>query len=226
MKTEKSFVTVYLLGKKCSVPDDLTIMQAMEYVGFRLVRGCGCRSGVCGACAVLYRIDDAEPIHSALACQTKVQAGMRVGRIDSFPDGKKEYDIHQVQGEANVVTQIYPEIDKCIHCNACTNSCPQHIPVLKYIMQAQRGDYEGCAQTSFSCVACHICSSRCPAHISHSEVATLARRIVAARLSNENNALNARVQAIHRGAYDAEIAGLMALGHEALRSRYDKRTIE
>ena len=34
-------VTVYLLGKKFSVPEDLTIMRAMEYSGFHLIRGIG-----------------------------------------------------------------------------------------------------------------------------------------------------------------------------------------
>lgn len=47
----EEMVTVYLLGKKYSVPATLTIMDAMEYAGFKLVRGCGCRSGFCGACA-------------------------------------------------------------------------------------------------------------------------------------------------------------------------------
>ena len=40
----EEMVTVYLLGKKYSVPATLTIMDAMEYAGFKLVRGCGCRS--------------------------------------------------------------------------------------------------------------------------------------------------------------------------------------
>ena len=29
------------------MPEDLTIMNAMEYAGYRLVRGCGCRHGFC-----------------------------------------------------------------------------------------------------------------------------------------------------------------------------------
>lgn len=78
-------VTVYLLGKMFSVPEDLTIMRAMEYSGFRLVRGCGCRSGFCGACAVVYRLKGQTETHSALACQTKVEDGMCVGRLESFP---------------------------------------------------------------------------------------------------------------------------------------------
>ena len=34
-------VNVYLFGKKYSVPAELTIMRAMEYAGYQLVRGCG-----------------------------------------------------------------------------------------------------------------------------------------------------------------------------------------
>ena len=86
-------VTVYLLGKKFSVPEDLTIMRAMEYSGFRLVRGCGCRSGFCGACAVVYRLQGQTETHSALACQTKVEDGMCVGRLESFPIKKQTYEI-------------------------------------------------------------------------------------------------------------------------------------
>ena len=49
-------VNVFLFGKKYEVPSDLTIMEAMEYAGYQLVRGCGCRNGFCGACATVYRI--------------------------------------------------------------------------------------------------------------------------------------------------------------------------
>ena len=47
-------VNVYLMGKKYEVPEGLTIMGAMEYAGYKLVRGCGCRNGFCGACATVY----------------------------------------------------------------------------------------------------------------------------------------------------------------------------
>ena len=41
----ENMVTVFLFGKKYEVPDSLTIMEAMEYSGYQLVRGCGCRNG-------------------------------------------------------------------------------------------------------------------------------------------------------------------------------------
>ena len=52
----ENMVNVYFFGKKYSVPADLTIMTAMEYAGYTLKRGCGCRHGFCGACATIYRI--------------------------------------------------------------------------------------------------------------------------------------------------------------------------
>ena len=47
----ENMVNVYFFGKKYTVPADLTIMTAMEYAGYTLKRGCGCRHGFCGACA-------------------------------------------------------------------------------------------------------------------------------------------------------------------------------
>ena len=52
----ENMVNVYFFGKKYTVPADLTIMTAMEYAGYTLKRGCGCRHGFCGACATMYRI--------------------------------------------------------------------------------------------------------------------------------------------------------------------------
>ena len=52
----ENLVNVYLFGKRYQVPESLTIMKAMEYAGYQLVRGCGCRNGFCGACATIYRI--------------------------------------------------------------------------------------------------------------------------------------------------------------------------
>ena len=59
------------MGKKYTVPSELTIMDAMEYAGYQLIRGCGCRNGFCGACASVYRIKGDPEIKVGLACQTK-----------------------------------------------------------------------------------------------------------------------------------------------------------
>ena len=64
-------VNIYLFGKQYSVPDHLTIMRAMEYAGYQLIRGCGCRNGFCGACATIYRIKGEVELHVALAAAVR-----------------------------------------------------------------------------------------------------------------------------------------------------------
>lgn len=224
--SEQQKVTVYLLGKRCAVPGDLTIMRAMEYAGFRLVRGCGCRSGFCGACAVVYRIQGEQELHSALACQTKVEEGMCIGRLESFPIKTIAYDIEDLPVAGNVVGHLYPEIYGCIHCGACTKSCPQGLNVMKYIALAQRGDYEGCAKESFRCVSCNICASRCPVKISHSAVGLMARRLTGRYLTKKSVHLHQRVQAVADGMYDDELYALTHAGKDDLRRQYESRDIE
>ena len=90
-------VNVYFFGKKYSVPADLTIMTAMEYAGYTLKRGCGCRHGFCGACATIYRIKGQNELKTCLACQTQVQEGMYVASIPFFPTDKRTYDIEEIR---------------------------------------------------------------------------------------------------------------------------------
>ena len=89
---EQQFVNVYFFGKQYSVPASLTIMKAMEYAGYQLIRGCGCRNGFCGACATFYRIKGKQQLHTCLACQQQVEEGMYVATLPFFPLVKQVYD--------------------------------------------------------------------------------------------------------------------------------------
>ena len=93
----EEMVNVYIMGKKYSVPASLTIMTAIEYAGYKYVRGCGCRNGFCGACDTVYRIKGEFELKTCLACQTQVQEGMYIASIPFFPTKKAEYDINQVK---------------------------------------------------------------------------------------------------------------------------------
>ena len=158
----QDMVNVYFYGKKYSVPADLTIMAAMEYAGYRLVRGCGCRHGFCGACATIYRIKGNNELKTCLACQTQVQEGMYIATLPFFPADKRNYDMEEVSPKQRVMMDLYPEIYSCIGCNACTKGCPQSLNVMQYIAYAQRGDFEKCAEESFDCIGCGICAYVCP----------------------------------------------------------------
>ncbi len=219
-------VNIFLFGKKYEVPENLTIMTAMEYAGYQLVRGCGCRNGFCGACATIYRIKGDKELHACLACQTKVEDNMYIATLPFFPLVKEVYDINKIPVNETVMMQLYPEIYACIGCNACTKACTQGLNVMQYIAYAQRGDFEKCAEESFDCVMCGVCSSRCPAGISHPQVAMLARRINGKYLAPGCGHLEDRVKEIKDGSFNDLIEALMQKPIEEMKELYNTRDIE
>ena len=88
--TENS-IPIYIMGKRYDIPESLTIMKALEYAGYTLIRGCGCRGGFCGACATVYRVEGDPNLHYALACQEVAQPGMYLVQIPFFPFFIKYY---------------------------------------------------------------------------------------------------------------------------------------
>ena len=219
-------VSVYLFGKKYEVPESLTIMEAMEYAGYQLVRGCGCRNGFCGACATIYRIAGERGLKTCLACSTKVENNMYVATLPFFPLVKAVYDMEKINPSQQIMMQLYPEIYACVGCNACTNACTQGLNVMQYIAYAQRGEYEKCAEESFDCVMCGVCSSRCPAEISHPQVAMLARRLNGKYLAPHCDHLDERVREIEEGKYKELIEELMNKPLDEIKEIYNTREIE
>ena len=219
-------VNVFFYGKKYTVPADLTIMTAMEYAGYRLVRGCGCRHGFCGACATIYRIKGNNELKTCLACQTQVVDGMYVASLPFFPTDKRNYNIEEIRPEQKLMMELYPELYSCIGCNACTKGCSQSINVMQYIAYAQRGEFEKCAEESFDCVNCGICTSRCPAGISHPMVGLLARRLTGKYIAPKTEHLKNRVEDINKGAFDDLIAKIMEKPIQEMKELYNKRDIE
>ena len=222
----EEFVNVYFFGKKYSVPKCLTIMKAMEYAGYTLVRGCGCRNGFCGACATIYRIKGQTELKTCLACQQQVEEGMYVATLPFFPLVKKVYDVEKIKPEQQIMMQLYPEIYSCIGCNACTKSCTQGLNVMQYIAYAQRGDFAACAEESFDCVMCGVCSSRCPAGISHPQVAVLARRLYGKYIAPKCEHLEKRVEEINNGEFKALIENIMNKPIAEMKELYNNREIE
>ena len=222
----EKMVNIYLFGKQYTVPASLTIMKAMEYAGYQLIRGCGCRNGFCGACATIYRVKGDPELKTCLACQPQVQENMYIATLPFFPLVKQIYDINNIPTTQAVMMQLYPEIYSCVGCNACTKACTQKLNVMQYIAYAQRGDFGKCAEESFDCVMCGVCSSRCPAGISHPQVGMLARRINGKYLMPKSQHLEDRVKEIHNGDFKEFLDTLMAESDEQLQERYNNRDIE
>ncbi len=222
----EKMVNIYLYGKKYEVPARLTIMTAMEYAGYQLTRGVGCRCGFCGACATIYRIKGQTELKTCLACQTQVEEGMYIATLPFFPLVKQPYDIEKVKPTEQIMMQLYPEIYACVGCNACTKACTQDLNVMQYIAYAQRGEYEKCAEASFDCVMCGVCSSRCPAGITHPQVGLLARRLTGKYLAPETQHLLERVAEIDRGDCEAALKDIMSKTAEELKEMYNNRVFE
>jgi len=223
--SEKKMIDVYIFGKKYTVPSTLTIMDSMEYAGYQLTKGCGCRSGFCGACSTIYRVKGDKELKIALACQTKVEDGMYFTQLPFFPGEKPLYDIEKLEPTVETMAEFYPEIYKCIGCNSCTNGCPQDLNVMQYIAHAQRGEFEKCAHESFDCVSCGICASRCPAGITHYNVALLARRLTGKYLTPKTEHLENKVTEIAAGTHDDSLKEMMNKNVEELKTLYNSRDI-
>ena len=101
-------IPIYIMGKKYEVPETLTIMKAMEHSGYQYIRGCGCRGGVCGACATVYRKAGDYKIYTGLACQTVVEPEMYLTQIPFYPANRAVFDYASAEPTAETVFQLYP----------------------------------------------------------------------------------------------------------------------
>ena len=227
MDKENKKIPIHVFGKKYCVPESLTIQKAMEYSGFRFIRNCGCRGGVCGACITMYRLPNDYRIRTALACQKIVEPEMYLTQIPFVPDRKATYDIlDNPQIAENPIQELYPEVSRCVFCNTCSKACPMDIEVMDYIGAAIQGDIRKVAQISFECVRCGLCAARCPAEISQFNVALLARRVYGGHILPFPPDVKLRVKEIREGKYQEVLDKLSQIDMGKLREIYLKREQE
>ncbi len=226
MSDEIAMVDIFIMGKRYTVPETLTILDAMEYAGYQLTRGCGCRAGFCGACATVYRMADDFELQVGLACQTKVENGMYLAQIPFFPGRKARFSLEEIKPSMAHFAQLYPEVYRCLGCSSCNKVCPQDIDVMQYIAYCQRGDFAKAADISFDCLMCGLCVSRCPANIVHYNAALTARRLYSRYIAKPDPFLVERARAIREGEMDEEIDALVTADDEKLQELYNEREIE
>lgn len=219
-------IPVYIMGQRYLVPPSLTIQKAMEFAGYTLVRGCGCRGGFCGACATVYRVGDDYKLRIGLACQTVVEPGMYLAQIPSFPARLAQYRLEELRPGLGQVLQLYPELLRCLSCGTCTRACPQDLDVRDYMAAAMRGDLAAVADKSFDCIMCGLCAARCPAEEVQYNIAILCRRLYGRYLAPRSQHLIDRVGEIEAGKYDEALAAMKRLSPDELRRQYDTREIE
>jgi heterodisulfide reductase subunit C len=219
-------VPIFIMGKRYDVPSTLTIQKAFEFAGYQLIRGCGCRGGICGACATVYRTPGSAKINVGLACQTVVKPNMYLTMIPFFPANRALYQIEELQPNVQTLLKLYPELAKCMGCNTCTKSCPMDLPVMEYISAALRGDIEKAAELSFPCVMCGICTSRCPAELGQYNIGMLCRRLTAKHIRTPAHHVFDQIKRIEEGRYEEPLKRLMTADLETLRKLYVEREME
>jgi len=225
-EVERELVPIYIMGKEYQVPATATILKAFEYSGYRFTRGCGCRGGICGACATVYRVAGDYRIKVGLACQTVVEPGMYLAQIPFYPAHKAEYDIEDLKPTVNAILSLYPEMARCVSCNTCGKICPQDIKVMEYVNAAMRGDIKRAAELSFECIMCGLCASRCPAEIVQYQIGMLCRRLYARHMVPQAEEIKKRVTEIADGTFAEEIEKLKKASREELVALYEQRDIE
>jgi len=219
-------VDIYIMGKRYKVPSNLTIMKAMEYAGYKLVRGVGCRAGFCGACATVYRTKDDYRLKIGLACQTVIEPEMYIAQIPFFPVKRADYRLDELEPTFETLVKLYPELLRCLSCGVCTKSCPQGLDVRDFMADAMRGDIAAVAQKSFDCIMCGLCAARCPAEEPQYRIALLCQRLYGKYLAPKSKHLEERVKEILEGKFDADMERVKSLSVEELRRMYAEREIE
>jgi heterodisulfide reductase subunit C len=213
-------IPVMVMGKRYDVPQGLTIMKALEYAGYKLTRGCGCRGGVCGACATIYRKKGEYRLQVGLACQTVVEPDIYILQLPFFPANKALYEINTVIPDDLNIIKYYPELLRCMGCNTCTNSCPMELEVMNYISAAIGGEYEKVVELSMECVACGLCAARCPAELAPFNIALLIRRLVGKHLIQPSPQLAKRLEEIQTGKYEKELQELKNTSQGEIEQKY------
>jgi len=225
-KVEAKLIPIYVMGKRYEVPDSLTIMKAIEYAGYKYIRGCGCRGGVCGACATVYRKPGDYKIRTGLACQTVVEPEMYLTQLPFYPATRATYDFSALEGVPEEIFQLYPELFRCVACNACSKVCPMDVEVMDYIAAIKRGDIAEAARLSFDCIQCGLCASRCMGELPQYHIAQLVRRVNGAYLTPRAEHLKTMVANIAAGRFSDGLAALKAMDAAKLRDTYSSREME
>ena len=214
-------IDVYVMGRLHQVPRGLTILKALEYAGHQLVRGCGCRGGVCGACVTVYRLAGDYRFRTGLACQTVVEPGMSLVQLPFVPPNRALYQLSRGPSSEVSLAELYPELMRCVACNTCSKACPMDLQVMDYIAAAKRGDLEAVAELSMECVMCGMCALRCPAEITQFNVALLARRLYGREQKTPVH-LHERLEQVARGDFDQELAAIEQMDPDEVLERFQK----
>ncbi|HEY1723391.1 MAG TPA: 2Fe-2S iron-sulfur cluster-binding protein [Magnetospirillaceae bacterium] len=71
-------VSFTIMGETVQVPEGMTLLNALQVSGHDHLKGCGCRMGDCGECAVYYRKPGSAVTLRDFSCEMRVSEGLEV----------------------------------------------------------------------------------------------------------------------------------------------------
>jgi len=213
----KPTVEVELAGTRHTVPAGVTVLMALWYAGQETVHGAGCLGGACGACTVSWRLPDSPATHTGLGCQAVVEDGMAVTLLPIDPPDKPRYRMAEIDDPAEALFTIYPETRRCTLCDACTQVCPQDIPVRQTVRQMMNKEFGPVAPAFDECIMCGLCALVCEVNIAPNLLGLYARKAVAKAVPAPPELARA-MEAVREGRMAAEWEALLGGPESALKT--------
>jgi succinate dehydrogenase/fumarate reductase-like Fe-S protein len=198
-------------GHAITASPGASLLQAWTAAGLPLTENVGCMGqGVCGACRVLVRREGQRIAEAALACETRVEAGMQVAFVEHFPARRAHtYDLAAL-GDSwaalGAVDQVFPEAKSCRHCGGCDAACPKGIAVQQAVNLAVEGHVFAAGAHFDHCVMCNLCVAACPEDIAPAHLGQFLRRM-SASLTLRPGDLLLRLAQIERGQQPIDLDG-------------------
>ena len=190
-------------GVLVSVSPNHSLIQALWKSGHPQFKRASCLEGVCGSCRIMVKYASQSEVKMALACQSKIEAGMQV----VFPQHLERqspallnhrYQLQSSTSSEQQLHEVFPQAAHCRHCHGCTIACPKGIDVEKGITFVNNDELAAAGDLFINCVMCDLCTTSCPENIAPNYVALFARRTTAFNKPLPGN-LADRLQALQRG---------------------------
>ena len=155
-----------------------------------------------------------------------VEPKMYLTQIPFYPANRQNFDWEEIKADGGAVGQLYPELYRCVACNACTKICPMDVEVMDYIAMIKRGDIEEAKRISFDCIQCGLCASRCMGELPQYHIAQLVRRLYGGKMAPDTPHLEQMVEQIAAGYYQDKLEELKQMSEDDLKKLYSDRQQE
>jgi Na+-translocating ferredoxin:NAD+ oxidoreductase RnfC subunit len=166
-------------------------------------------------------------LYAGLACQTLIEPEIYLTQIPFYPANRASFSFEELKPVPEEIFKLYPELFRCVACNACTKICPMNIEVMDAISALKQGDIKKAAELTFDCIQCGLCTSRCFGELPQYHIFQLARRIYGGKIAPKAEHLKRATQAIkEKKVYDEMLKSLKEMSKEELRKAYQEREME